>query len=402
MSIVTLEKPVPKVAGSDWYYRVSELKESCDNRRRDAFQLQNESHKLRNNADITTFWGTHHTNSSIVDRQTELKQWKYLIEKYYADLVKEIKDMKNEKLQTEQTLEFLNLNFTVTNHCLSIRDERGGADLCYDIADIELKNEQHTLETLKKMLTEKCQIAWEQINKLEELRINVAEDLANKTKAIEMDTALLNMTKDSNNISLKPDPLRVPKDYNTYEMWLRKCNNLKTRIENELNGSKKIRETMYVPREKTKNDLKAQNDNTNFALRRRIYETERIKDELEWQKSNMQVDKEKFLKEIENLEIALDNKLNSKKLADTRCEEKLYRAGAERCLDRPTLQLHKEIAQLNATTQTLAEKLDQSKSMYNILTEQVTLIDEELKNKTHALGVDEKCLQYRSQLNDNY
>lgn len=47
--------------------------------------------------------------------------------------------MKNEKEQTERVLEFLNLNFTVTNHCLSIRDERGGADLCYDVVSIELK-----------------------------------------------------------------------------------------------------------------------------------------------------------------------------------------------------------------------------------------------------------------------
>jgi len=36
--------------------------------------------------------------------------------------------------------------------------------------------------------------------------------------------------------------------------------------------------------------------------------------------------------------------------------------------------------------------------MYNILTEQVKLIDEELKNKTHALKVDQKCLEYRAQL----
>lgn len=48
--------------------------------------------------------------------------------------------MKNEKELTEQILEYLNLNFTVTNHCLSIRDERGGADLCHDVAHIELKN----------------------------------------------------------------------------------------------------------------------------------------------------------------------------------------------------------------------------------------------------------------------
>lgn len=70
--------------------------------------------------------------------------------------------------------------------------------------------EKLTLENLKKMLTEICQIAWEQINKLEELRINVAEDLDNKNNTISIDTRLLEMTKDSTNITLKPDPLRVP------------------------------------------------------------------------------------------------------------------------------------------------------------------------------------------------
>lgn len=48
--------------------------------------------------------------------------------------------MKADKEQTEQVLEFLNLNFTVTNICLSIREEKGGSDLCYDTAYIELKN----------------------------------------------------------------------------------------------------------------------------------------------------------------------------------------------------------------------------------------------------------------------
>ncbi|XP_050548454.1 tektin-B1-like [Daktulosphaira vitifoliae] len=186
--------------------------------------------------------------------------------------------------------------------------------------------------------------------------------------------------------------------FNTYEKWLSLCNHLKLRIENELNGSKSIRETMYIPREKTKNDLRAQNDNVEFSLRKRIYETERIKNELEWQKLNMQIDKDKFLKEIENLEYALDSKLNSKKIAETRCEEKLYRRGAERCIDKPTVELHKEIFQLYNTTQNLADKLNKSKEIYNTLNRQVDLIDEELKNKSHALSVDEKCLQYRSQL----
>lgn len=60
-------------------------------------------------------------------------------------------------------------------------------------------------------MTEICEKAWEQVNQLEELRINVAEDLENKNNTIRIDTELVALTKDSKNISLKPDPLRVPK-----------------------------------------------------------------------------------------------------------------------------------------------------------------------------------------------
>lgn len=68
MSIITLEKPVPKVAESDWYYKVTELKQTCDQQRNNAFKLRNESHALRDDTDITTFWSTHRTNTIIIDR----------------------------------------------------------------------------------------------------------------------------------------------------------------------------------------------------------------------------------------------------------------------------------------------------------------------------------------------
>lgn len=75
----------------------------------------------------------------------------------------------------------------------------------------------------------------------------------------------------------------------------------------------------------------------------------------------MVVDKKKFLTEIENLENALDRKLNSKKLVETRCEDRLDRVGPELCLDKTTIGLHKEHFQLNHTTQILTDKLKQTK-----------------------------------------
>jgi len=68
MSIFTFGKPVPNISESDWYYKITELKESCGKSRRNAFTLRNESHRLRNETDLTTYWGTKRTNSNIIDR----------------------------------------------------------------------------------------------------------------------------------------------------------------------------------------------------------------------------------------------------------------------------------------------------------------------------------------------
>lgn len=65
---------------------------------------------------------------------------------------------------------------------------------------------------MKTLLAEICQNAWEKINKLKELQMNVIKDLENKNNTIEIDSELLKMTKDSENISLKPDPLRAPRE----------------------------------------------------------------------------------------------------------------------------------------------------------------------------------------------
>lgn len=68
------------------------------------------------------------------------------------------------------------------------------------------------MEKWKIVLTEMCHTAWEQINLLEELKTNIANDLCMKNHTICVDTELLGMTKDSKNISFKLDPIRVPKE----------------------------------------------------------------------------------------------------------------------------------------------------------------------------------------------
>jgi len=75
----------------------------------------------------------------------------------------------------------------------------------------------------------------------------------------------------------------------------------------------------------------------------------------------MILDKETLSIEIIKLEDALDRKLNSKKLIETRYEERLNRDGVELCLDKPTFGLREENVLLDNSIKMLKNKLNQTK-----------------------------------------
>lgn len=397
-SIIALEKPLTRVALPDWHGKVWELRQTCDSRRKDAFDLRSSARQMRNETDASTRWDSYHNNNRLKDRLLEIASWRDTFRETVNTIDREVTMLQKEKELTENEIEFLGLNFTVVNECLTQRDQRGGADLCTDEAEDELKHELSMLDSLKYMLAERCMTAWEQINRLEEVKYKMIIDLEDKEKSVDLDSYLLGIDKSCGSISYKPDCLRLPSNMVSYDTWLEHNNFLKLKADNELQSSQKLRESMYVPRERARMDLQAQNDATNFGLRKRIYETQRIKNELDWQRLNMVQDMEKLHKEIETLEHAYLNKTNALKLAETRVENRLFKPGAECCRDEAAFGLENEVTQLRATRAGLKSKIDNAKSTFNALEDQLVVIDRELYNKNHALNTDLRCLDLRARL----
>lgn len=58
---------------------------------------------------------------------------------------------------------------------------------------------------------------------------------------------------------------------------------MKELAERELDDSGKMRESLFVSRERARNTLKAQQETTEHTIRKRIFETQRARNELEWQ-----------------------------------------------------------------------------------------------------------------------
>lgn len=74
-----------------------------------------------------------------------------------------------------------------------------------------------------------------------------------------------------------------------YETWLEQAMFNQVATDNESTTAVKLREALVLSRKKCQMDYLAQYDATNYQMRRRIYETERLKNELQWQNRNVNI-----------------------------------------------------------------------------------------------------------------
>lgn len=82
----------------------------------------------------------------------------------------------------------------------------------------------------------------------------------------------------------------------TGEQWLQKVEANRQMAQDELQDTLRLRESLFVARERARNTLRAQTDVTNYMLRRRIYETQRARNELDWQKMKVSFSRLEYLR----------------------------------------------------------------------------------------------------------
>ena len=61
----------------------------------------------------------------------------------------------------------------------------------------------------------------------------------------------------------------------------------KQRADAEIRSSNRLREAMQHTVQQTRNDVLAQREAVDFQLKKRLHETERAKDEMQWQKKKV-------------------------------------------------------------------------------------------------------------------
>ncbi|KAH8298512.1 hypothetical protein KR044_008951 [Drosophila immigrans] len=397
---VTMEKPVQHLALSDWLARVDRIRNVANARRADALTTRNASRMLRNESRIEGDWANYQSNEALTNRIDELEFWRKIISKTYERIDTETEALQQEKILTERLLDTLEAPIALIGEVMSMRDCRLGAELTYDEPDTEIKNELYILENNQRLLSDRCHNAWKKLNRLQDVREKIRMEIENQIDARKLDSKQLMLDRNSTEISCKPDSQRIPRDACTYQEWLEHVKNIKQLAENELADTVAIREALFICREKARSILSAQQERTEYSLRKRIFETKRARNELEWQKVKMKEETEKAICSMETLESALQEKMADLKLAESRLENRALRRGKELCLDYVHASLRQEVDKIREIRRCLKQKLDESQANYNLLTSHVQKLDIDLGNKSQSLDADTRALELRLRLKD--
>jgi len=394
----TVDRPIGRYAPPDWHARNSKLSEVARNTRDYSHSLRQEAKQLRIDADAKTKWFNYENNVKLNERVRNITEWRDKLDQCLRDLNLEISVQKDAKEACERALEAKNLPLEIALENLNVREGRQEFDVVKDEVEAQLQTEVQLIENIKEKLRQRCEEGWDCLSKLEEIREIVELDLKDKSEALDIDMTQLDLTEKSANISHKPDATRIPKGTVQPETWYTFSENNKMVAEQVMAESQRLREAIFHSIEQTSNDLRVQQDATNFDFRKRHYEMKRAKEELEYQMKATRNEINDQEQNIADMEAAIRAKENPLKLAETRLENRTFRPHVELCRDDPQDGLTMEVQALKDTIHQLNVKLDHSRETLTELEAHLHKLEEDHKNKQLALALDTRCMDTRKRL----
>uniref|UniRef100_A0A673FZU9 Tektin n=1 Tax=Sinocyclocheilus rhinocerous TaxID=307959 RepID=A0A673FZU9_9TELE len=221
-------KPGLRYSVSDWAYK-----------RNISHEIRQEGRALRNETTSKTNWDEYDSSWRLTDRINDVTRWKENLKACAQQVDAETDALTLSKEETERALAATVLPLEVTAECLNLREGRRGKELVSDPVEAELKKEE-VIDGAQRVLQQCIDQAFEQLC--------TDLDLQDKIEARDVDMSCLSLTTLSPEISLKPNPTRVPPGTTTPQQWEQFCRYNITRAKEEMQASVQIRENNSITR----------------------------------------------------------------------------------------------------------------------------------------------------------
>lgn len=377
----------------------NEISVTAEQRRHLSHEIRQEGRALCNDTTNKTIWGEYDNNRRLSDRISEVKLWKKSLEACAEEVDTEMDALTLTKEAVERALAATVLPLEVTNECLTLREGRRGNELLSDPVEAELKKEVEVIDKAQEVLQQCIDQAFRHLCLLQEARHQLTLDLQHKMEALDVDISCLSLSVTSSEISLKPNPTRVPPGSTTPQQWVQFSQNNITQAKEEMQASLHLRENINITIAEVQNELESQRIATRFAFRKRTHQLEQAHQELQWQIKTTQDEINELKEDILRLERDMQSKMAPLKLVHTRLEYRTRRPGTDLCRDEVQHGLVEETRQLASSILVLKQKLAQAQDSLQALQLHEARMLEDLVRKQEALSLEQRSMQTRQRLN---
>ncbi|KAK7124517.1 hypothetical protein R3I94_018779 [Phoxinus phoxinus] len=391
-------KPSLRYSVSDWATSNKQISDAAEHKRNISHEIRQAARDLRNETTNKTNWEEYDSSRRLSDRINDVAHWKENLKACAQEVDAEMDALTLSKEETERALAATVLPLEVTAECLTLREGRRGKELVSDPVEAELKKEVEVIDGAQRSLQQCIDQAFEQLCRLQEARQQLTIDLQDKIEALDVDMSCLSLTIRSPEISLKPNPTRVPPGSTTPQQWEQFSQYNITRAKEEMQASVQIRENNSITRAQVQNELEAQRMAVEFALRKRTHHQEQAHHEMQWQLKTTQNEIAELEKDISGLEEDMHAKMAPLKLVHTRLENRIKRPGMDLCRDEVQFGLVDETKQLEAAILALKQKLAQAQHSLQALKQHEAQMIEDLSRKQDALSLEQRSSQTRQHL----
>nr|AAQ97971.1 tektin 2 [Danio rerio] len=394
-------KPASRYSVSDWATNNKQISDTAEHKRNVSHEIRQEGRALRNETTNKTSWNEYDSTRKLSDRINDITRWKGNLKACAQEVDEEMDALTLSKEEMERALAATVLPLEVTAECLNLREGRRGKELVSDPVEAELKKEVEVIDGAQRVLQQCIDQAFEQLDllsRLQEARQQLTIDLQDKIEALDVDMSCLSLTIQSPEISLKPNPTRVPPGSTNPQQWEQFSRYNISRAREEMQASVQIRENNSITRAQVQNELEAQRMSVEFALRKRTHHEEQAHHDMQWQLKTTQDEIAELEKDIIGLEEDLQAKTAPLKLVHTRLENRIKRPGMDLCRDEVQFGLVDEAKHLEATILALKQKLAQAQHSLQSLKQHEAQMMEELSRKQDALSLEQRSNQTRQRL----
>ncbi|XP_008405199.1 tektin-4 isoform X2 [Poecilia reticulata] len=337
-----------KYTPAEWFSNYQTILVQAGTNRRDAQNIQQESRTLSQDTEAAAL-KTQATGTRLLgERLQEIHSWKSELQRHIELLQADTESLLMVKKRLERALDATEHPYAIATDNLTCRARRLRAELVRDTVEEELLKEVDLIRSIQALL---------------------------KTTAAQV-VAQINVSTPSSWTKFTQD-------------------NLSTALQED-HATKTLRMLVEQMLQDTTEDLRVQCASVDRAFSLRCEDLIEAKTQLEMKLAQTLEQIGAQEKNIEVLQRAVHNKEAPLRVAQSRLYLRSLRPNMELCRDQPQLSLEGEVRQIDASLESLKQKLSEARSSLSRLEESRMALEKDISCKTNSLFIErEKCMIHR-------